>query len=61
MLSKEELIENISYILEPTLWDSPQEDLRAIGCPNANIDGLKLCVKKKAERLIDLGVIKNGD
>ena len=51
------LREKIGRILEPTLWDNPQESLKVIGCPNANIEGLKECVMVKADRLIKVGIV----
>ena len=54
-----ELREKVARLIEPTLWSNPPIGSRVIGCsPASDIEGLKICVLKKADRLIKSGLIK---
>ena len=54
-----EIREKLGRIIEPPLWNNPPIGSRVIGCsPSSDIEGLKICVLKKADRLIESGLIK---
>ena len=51
--------EKLARAYEPSLWEIKLDGIRIIGCnPRARVDGLRLCVIHKFQKLIDSGLIQ---
>ena len=54
-----ELREKVARVIEPGLW--PKDQIYAPKFKGANIKGLRECARRKADRLIEAGLIHDKE